>query len=170
MYKDDEERKKNPILRSPEEGNSISVVGNTYRILAGGKDTNGAFATIDMLVPPGGGPGPHAHAGFEESFYVIDGAIEFKTETGSYVAVKGAFVNIPKGGMVHSFKNKTEKPARLLCTVVPAGLEQFFEEVGQPVEHGQLLPLPVMDKAYIQHLQQVAERYGQQVFPPDFLD
>ncbi|KAA6439000.1 cupin domain-containing protein [Dyadobacter flavalbus] len=162
--------KKLPILLDTEQGNSISVVGNTYRILASGKDTDGAFATIEMLVPPGGGPGPHAHAGFEESFYVVDGEVEFTTEAGRYTAVKGSFVNIPKGGMVHCFKNKTQNAARLLCTVVPAGLEQFFEEVGQPVDNGRFLPLPVMDKAYIQHLQQVAERYGQQVFAPDYFD
>ena len=163
------ENHKKPITVGPEVGNSVSVGGSTYRILVGGKDTGGAFATIDMLVPPGGGPGPHAHADFEESFYVIEGEIEVKSEFGSYVATEGFFITIPKGGVVHGFKNKTEQPAHLLCTVVPAGLELLFEEIGQPVAAGQFLPPPVLDKATIKKLQAIAEKHGQQVFPPDYL-
>jgi quercetin dioxygenase-like cupin family protein len=165
-----ENQKKRPITLGPEDGASISVVGGTYRILISGQDTGGAFATIDMLIPPGGGPGPHAHADFAESFYVIEGEVEVKSEFGTYVASKGAFINIPKGGVVHCFKNKTEQTAQLLCTVVPAGLEAFFEEIGQPVGFGQFLPPPPMDEATVKKLQAIAEKYGQKVFPPNYLD
>ena len=161
---------KKPIFTGPEEGRSISVIGDTYRILITGAQTGGAFAAIDMLIPPGGGPGPHAHADFEESFYVVEGAIEVRSELGNYTAAKGSFVNIPKGGIVHSFKNVASTTAHLLCTVVPAGMENFFEEIGEPVEFGQFLPLPEFDGAYIKKLQAIAEKYGQQVFPPNFLD
>lgn len=54
----------------------ISVVGNTYRIIISGKETMGEYAIIDMIVPPGGGPPPHAHPSFHESFYVVEGEIE----------------------------------------------------------------------------------------------
>lgn len=163
------ENHKKPIAVGSQEGNSVSVGGSTYRILVGGKDTEGAFATIDMLVPPGGGPGPHAHADFDESFYVVDGEIEVKSEFGSYTATKGSFINIPKGGVVHGFKNKTSQTAHLLCTVVPAGLESLFEEIGQPVAAGQFLPPPLLDAATIKTLQATAEKHGQQVFPPAYL-
>ncbi|MEO6838613.1 MAG: cupin domain-containing protein, partial [Ginsengibacter sp.] len=66
------------------QGQSISVVGDTYRILISGEQTNGSYAVIDMLVPPGGGPGPHAHKDMQEMFYVVDGEINFKKEGGSY--------------------------------------------------------------------------------------
>jgi quercetin dioxygenase-like cupin family protein len=162
--------KKAPISTGPVEGKSISVIGDTYRILVSGAQTDGAFATIDMLIPPGGGPGPHAHADFEESFYVIDGEIEVKSELGNYTAAKGSFISIPKGGVIHSFKNVTSNAAHLLCTVVPAGLENFFEEIGEPVEFGYFLPLPEFNEAYVKKLQAIAEKYGQEVFPPNFLD
>ncbi|MBE7169030.1 MAG: cupin domain-containing protein [Williamsia sp.] len=164
-----ENQKKRPVTLGPEEGKNISVAGGTYRILVSGKDTGGAFATIDMLIPPGGGPGPHAHAAIEESFYVLEGEVEVKSEFGSYVATKGSFISIPKGGVVHGFKNKTGQVAHLLCTVVPAGLETFFEEIGQPVAFGQFLPPPAMDEATVKKLQALAEKHGQQVFPPDYL-
>jgi quercetin dioxygenase-like cupin family protein len=56
-----------------QEGSIVSVVGDTYRIVIGSEQTNGAYALIDMLIPPKGGPGPHSHANFQEAFYVIDG-------------------------------------------------------------------------------------------------
>lgn len=62
------------------EGSFLSVVGDTYRIIISGKQTGGEFALIDMLIPSGGGPGPHAHAAFHETFYVMDWEVEFKTQ------------------------------------------------------------------------------------------
>ena len=151
------------------DGQTFSVVGDTYRILITGKETNGDYATIDMLIPPGGGPGPHSHAGFHESFYVIDGEIEVKSEASTFIAAKGSFVNIPKGGIVHCFKNKTDKVAHLLCTVVPAGLEELFLEIGKPVSPGEFLPPPLMDAESATKLKEIAEWHGQKVYPTDYL-
>lgn len=162
--------KTGPITMGGQDGQCVSVVGDTYRILITGKQTNGAFATIDMFIPPGGGPGPHAHADFHESFFIIDGEIEVKSETGTYTATKGSYVVIPKGGVVHCFKNKTDKIAHMLCMVAPAGLEEFFLEIGQPVASGSFLPPPHMDPESLKKLLAIAERYGQKVFPPDYLD
>ena len=158
-----------PISLDAQNGQNLSIVGDTYRILISGKETGGAFAVIDMLIPPNGGPGPHAHADFQESFYVIDGEIEVKSEAGTYIATKGSFVSIPKGGIVHCFKNKTDTMAHLLCTVVPSGLEEMFLEIGTPVAPGTFLPPPEMDAESIKKLLAIAEKYGQKVFPPDFL-
>ena len=162
--------KKGPITVGATDGENISVVGDTYRILVSGEQTGGAFATIDMLIPPDGGPGPHAHPDIEESFYVIAGEIEVKSEFGNYTATQGSFINIPKGGVIHGFKNNTSETAHLLCTVVPAGLENFFEEIGKPVALGEFLPPPPMDPESAKKLQEIAEKHGQKVYPPDYLD
>jgi hypothetical protein len=37
------------------------VSADTYSIVLKGTDTNDKFSFIDMLIPPGGGPMPHAH-------------------------------------------------------------------------------------------------------------
>jgi quercetin dioxygenase-like cupin family protein len=63
-----------------QEGPSVSVVGDTYRIVIGSEQTSGAYALIDMLIPPKGGPPPHSHANFQEAFYIIDGEIEVITK------------------------------------------------------------------------------------------
>lgn len=165
-----EDWKKKPITVGANDGDSVSILGDTYRILISGEQTGGAFSTIDMLIPTGGGPGPHAHPDFEESFYVIAGEIEVKSEYGTYTAIKGSFINIPKGGVIHEFKNKALETAHLLCTVVPAGLETFFKEVGKPVASGAFLPCGVMDPESTKKLQEIAERHGQKVYPPNYLD
>jgi quercetin dioxygenase-like cupin family protein len=158
-----------PVIIGAMEGTSISVVGDTYRILITGKQTNDSFAAIDMLIPPGGGPGPHAHAGFQESFYVMEGEIEVKSEVSTYSAKKGSFVNIPKGGIVHSFKNKKNETAHIVCFVVPSGLEEFFLEIGEPVSPGAFLPVPKMDAESLKKLKEIAAKHGQKIFPPDYL-
>lgn len=159
-----------PIVVDPTGGEILSVVGGNYRVLVSGKQTNGAFAVIDMLVPPGNGPGPHAHADFQESFYIVDGEVEVHSEAGTYTAKKGAFVVIPKGGVVHYFKNVSDRLAHVLCTVVPAGLEEFFEEIGEPAAIGEFLPTPPMDPESIRKLQAIAQKHGQVVYPPNFLN
>jgi quercetin dioxygenase-like cupin family protein len=153
-----------------ETGETLSVVGDTYRLVITGEQTGDAYAAIDMLIPPKGGPGPHAHAAFQESFYVMDGEIVVKTESRTYTARKGSFVNIPQGGIVHSFKNESENIAHLLCVVVPAGLEKFFQEIGKPVAPGAFLPPPTINPEEMQRLQAIAEKHGQKLFPPDYLD
>ena len=152
-----------------QEGESFSVVGDTYRLIVTGEQTGGAYAVIDMRVPPQGGPGPHAHAAYQEAFYIVDGEIEVKTESQTYTARKGAFVNIPLGGLVHDFKNQADTTAHLLCVLTPAGMEAMFQEIGRPVAPGAFLPPPEMTPEEQKRLQGIAEKYGQKLFPPDYL-
>jgi quercetin dioxygenase-like cupin family protein len=165
------ETSKKPLtIVKAQDGTALSVVGDSYRIVISGKQTGGAYAVIDMLVPPGGGPGPHAHAGFQESFYVLDGEVEIKTEDVTYTTERGAFVDIPLGGLIHSFKNKTDKVAHLWCVVVPAGLDDFFVEIGKPGTFGTFVLPPPMNPEGMKKLTAIAEKHGQQLFPPDYLD
>ena len=147
----------------------LSIAGSSYRIIVSGEETNGNYAVIDMLVPPGSGPNPHAHAGFQEMFYVVDGEVEFKMEGRKHLAKKGTLVNIPLGGVVHCFKNTSDQVAHLLCTVVPAGLDTFFREVGKPIEDDVDLPTP-FSKEEMMLMKAIGEKYGQVFYAPDFLD
>jgi mannose-6-phosphate isomerase-like protein (cupin superfamily) len=62
-----------PTLRPLGKGRTVAVVGDVYRCLATGEDTNGKYALWEALVPPGGGPPPHVHSREEEGFYVLEG-------------------------------------------------------------------------------------------------
>ena len=158
------------IAVTAEEGPSISMVGDTYRIIVKGEQTNDAYALIDMLIPPGGGPPPHSHVTFQESFYILDGQIEVITKEKKYIATKGSYVNIPFYGPVHKFTNKTDKNAHILCLLTPAGMEKMFEEIGKPVAANTFLPPSQMTPEELKQIQSIAEKYGQKLYPPNYLD
>lgn len=151
------------------EGQSLSVVGDTYRLIMTGEQDDSTFAVIDMLIPPGGGPDLHSHAAFQESFYVMEGEVVVKTKEQTYTARKGDFVRIPLGGVAHDFKNLSDTTAHLLCILVPSGLEKFFQEIGKPVPFGEFLPPPPMEPEDRKKIEAIAEKYGQKVYPPDYL-
>jgi quercetin dioxygenase-like cupin family protein len=121
----------------------ISVAGGTYTILVSGAQTGGRYCLIDMLVPSGGGPPPHRHD-FEEMFTILDGEIELTFRGEATRASTGSTVNIPANAP-HSFKNISDRPARLLCMCAPAGQEEFFMAVGDPVD-SRTAPPPKLSK------------------------
>src|SRR5215813_5407248 len=116
-------------LRKPTEGRTIALVGDVYRFLVTAKDTNGKYATFEAIVQPGGGPPPHVHSREEECFYILDGQVTLWAGNERIVATPGMFINLPVG-VPHSFKNESDKPAKILITVAPAGFEEMFFEVG----------------------------------------
>lgn len=150
------ENTKKLVLTGPNDGHKLSMAGGNYRIVISGKETGGEFAIIEMSVPSGAGANPHSHENIVESFYVLEGEITFQSEAGSYLAAKGSLVNIPKGGLVHGFKNKTDKPAKLLCTVMPAGLDDLFIEASDYLTNNiNGSELEIKEK-----LSSIAEKYG----------
>src|SRR5437016_2058847 len=125
---------RNLMLARPNEDQSlphIALMGDTYMILLSGDDTDGRYCLIDMLVPPGGGPGPHRH-NFEESFTILEGEIEASFRGKKSVVRSGETVNIPANAP-HSFTNASKQAVRLLCSCAPAGLEEFFAQIGVAV-------------------------------------
>jgi hypothetical protein len=73
------------------------------------------------------------------------------------------FANLPVGS-VHSFKNESDKPARMLISVAPAGLEKMFFEVGVALPEGSTTALPP-SKEEIERLLKVAAKYGVDIKP-----
>jgi quercetin dioxygenase-like cupin family protein len=153
-----------PVIRQPGEGRTIGVVGDVYRFMATGEDTDGKYAMWEALVPPGGGPPPHVHSREEESFVILEGEIALYLGDERLVAGTGIFANMPIGSQ-HGFKNETQKPARMLITVAPAGLEKMFFEIGQPVEPG-ATSAPAPTKEMIDKMVAIAPTYGIEIKVP----
>ena len=153
-----------PTINTPPQGRTIAVVGDVYRFLATGQDTNGKYALFEALVGPGGGPPPHVHSREEEGFYVLEGEITFTVNGERVVAKAGTFANMPVG-TPHSFKNEGDRPARMLISLTPAGLEQMFFEVGVPMAQGATTaPPPTKDE--IEKPLAVAPGYGVTILLP----
>jgi quercetin dioxygenase-like cupin family protein len=151
-------------IRKHREGRRIGIVGDVYRFLATGAETDGKYATFEATVPPGSGPPPHIHSREEESFLVLEGEITFQLETEHIIVGVGTFLNLPVGSL-HCFKNETDRPAKLLISVAPAGLEEMFFEVGQPLtEEDETAPPP--SPADIEKLLHAAPHYGIEIKVP----
>ena len=151
-------------LSQPTEGRTIAVVGDVYRFLVTGENTNGKYAIWEAIVPPGGGPPPHVHSREEEGFHILEGEITLQAGDERIVATAGMFVNIPIG-LTHSFKNESSQPAKMLILVAPAGLENMFLEVGVPLPDGSTTALPPKQEE-IAKLLAIAPKYGVEILLP----
>jgi quercetin dioxygenase-like cupin family protein len=157
-------------IARPDEDQSLAhlgLVGDTYTILVAGSETNGRYTLIDMHVPPGGGPPPHRHD-FEEMFTVLDGEVEVTFRGESITARAGVTINVPANAP-HGFRNAGEGASRLLCLCAPAGQDEFFTLVGQPVATRTSPPPPLdptAQAAFIAKAQSLAPQYRTELLPP----
>ena len=145
----------------------IGLVGDTYTILVTGADTDGKYTLIDMHVPPGGGPPPHRHD-FEEMFMVLDGELEVTFRGETLTARAGETLNVPANAP-HAFTNAGDTASRLLCMCAPAGQEEFFTLVGQPVATRTTAPPPqdaTAQSAFIERSKALAPEYKTELLPP----
>jgi hypothetical protein len=78
------------------------------------------------------GPPLHVHEREDEAFYILEGQFEFQVGEQTLTVGPGDVV-VAARGVPHTFRNLGSSPARKLALAWPAGLDQFFLEVGQPV-------------------------------------
>ena len=113
-------------------GQGITItgpVGGPLQFKARGEQTGGALTALENVIPPGTGPPLHVHAGQDEAWWVVAGAVRFQLGEEVADAGPGTFVWVPRG-VAHAFRNDGEAPARLLVLFTPAGMEPFFDAMG----------------------------------------
>lgn len=151
-------------VASSKEGRCVGVVGDTYRFLVTGDETDGAYAIWEATIPPGGGPPLHVHSREQEGFFVLQGTMTFQAEDKTMQAGPGTYLNLSPG-VKHAFRNNSNETARMLILVAPAGLEKMFFETGVPLKDAnETAPPPSPEE--IQRLLAAAPRYGVTIFPP----
>ena len=118
---------------APEDPNAphIALAGASYTILLSGAQTDGRYCLIHMLVPDGGGPPPHRHD-FEEMFALLEGELQFTFRGETSTVAAPSTVNVPANAP-HTFKNASGKTVHMLCMCTPAGQEEFFRAVADPI-------------------------------------
>ena len=97
------------------------------KFIVSSEETNGAWAVVELTEMPGYKTTWHRHNDLEEAYYVVEGVWTVKIADKTYEFPAGSYALIPRG-MPHGQGNFTDKPVRLLLTVTPGGLEQFFKE------------------------------------------
>lgn len=101
-----------------------------------GTQTNGAYCLIEDNLKAHFALGLHRHDKSAETFYVLDGTIDFYLRDTWVRAVPGTTVHVPPG-MPHACRVAGGKPAKMLMVMQPAGFDGFLEELAKmtPAEY-----------------------------------
>jgi quercetin dioxygenase-like cupin family protein len=109
-----------PIALGPGEG---ELVG-TSKV----KASRPELSILEFEVRPGGGVSPHFHKGHSDSFYVLEGELEFHVGDDVVRGTPGSYVLAPPG-VVHFFRNVGDVPARALNLHTPGGFVEYRREL-----------------------------------------
>jgi len=151
------------ITVPPEGGTTVWLLGDTYTLKIAGEQTGGAFALLEAVAPPQSGPPPHRHLREDETFVVLEGALEFRANGRAVSAPTGTVIHVPRG-VVHSYATVGTAPVRMLFLYAPAGMEGMLAEIGTPAQPG--VPAPPLGAADVAKLLSVAATYHFEVVEP----
>jgi quercetin dioxygenase-like cupin family protein len=133
-----------------------------YSAKVAGEQTSGRLSQVHIVEPRGAAPPVHLHHDADETFYVIGGEITVFLGDERIDARPGDFLFVPKGA-VHTWLVRSAR-AEALVTLAPAGLEDFFAEVGVPVLAGE--PAPGQMNLDLEEMNRKAEAYGVEFLGP----
>jgi mannose-6-phosphate isomerase-like protein (cupin superfamily) len=115
------------VLLEPGEGRSVSLRGTEVGFKVESDRAEGASCT-EWRAAPGFDTGLHVHERLEETWYVLEGELEFRAGEESFRARPGACVFVPPG-VPHAFANRSDAAARFLLIMSPPGHDRYFDEL-----------------------------------------
>jgi quercetin dioxygenase-like cupin family protein len=88
------------------------------------------LSLFEFEIAPGGGAALHLHRRHSDSFYVLEGELEFRVGEETVRAAAGAYVLAPPG-VPHGFRNTGTVPARTLNLHTPGGFARYWRELNE---------------------------------------
>jgi mannose-6-phosphate isomerase-like protein (cupin superfamily) len=138
-------------------GRPIHVLGNEIIVKISSRDTDGAFTVFEGQTRPLAGPPLHRHSDQDEWWYILEGEYRFEVDGREIYASAGATVFAPRGSR-HTFQNIGTATGRTLTTVVPGGVDIFFEELETVAPRG-TVPEPAK-------MVPIFKKHGQELLGP----
>ena len=122
------------------------------RLVATGSLTAGRYGLFRWdMAPRAGGPKPHFHRTYSESFYILAGSVHVYDGARWAEARPGDFLYVPEGG-IHAFENVTDKRASMLILFAPgAPREAYFRELAAIQREGRTLGPDELAELYARH-------------------
>jgi mannose-6-phosphate isomerase-like protein (cupin superfamily) len=117
------------VTAEPGHGRSVSLRGTRVRFTVESTYANGASCT-EWEAAAGFDTGLHVHERLEETWYVLDGELEFQLGEETFTATAGATVFVPPG-VAHAFANRTAVVAKFLLIMSPPGHDRYFDELAE---------------------------------------
>lgn len=126
--------KRTAEIISPEDhGEELTVIGASVTVLLSNATTGSHEITLQSG-EEGKGPPPHSHE-WDESFFVLEGSIQFFCNGESITCPKGTLVHIP-GGTVHGFSYGKGGGKMLEIAGKGGNATRLFEDLHKQVPPG----------------------------------
>jgi quercetin dioxygenase-like cupin family protein len=124
------------VVLLPGQGERIEAGAITTTMKATAATTGGAFSMFEGTLPAGmSGPPAHAHRRTTDTFYVLEGTLHLTVGERELDAPAGSYILVPPG-VVHTFANTGDAPARVLSISAPGGWEHYLRELAGAMRSG----------------------------------
>lgn len=114
--------------------------GGYFKTLLSPEQSGGKMAILDMVLPKGAEPPPHTHDKEDETFYVLEGSLQFVINGTAHTLAPGAALFAPRQ-LPHYFRILTDT-VRILTIITPGDLWNYFVEFSQPCNDTPRITLP----------------------------
>jgi hypothetical protein len=139
------------------------MLGGLYEVLLSSAETNGAATVMQMTLPQGMGPPPHAHhKGVTETVYVVEGTLTYQIEGKKMEGGPGSVFRIP-ADTFETFEPTSR--VRVVITYEPGGIDEFFAEAGEPAQRREVPPAPTSPPD-VARLTRLGAKYGIEIKAP----
>lgn len=101
--------------------------GLNGRLKANGRSTQGNYSVVVRESRTSQAADAHTHSQLVEAWYVVEGAMTFRSRDSTIDAVAGTFVLVPPG-VEHGFNIAAGEPVKLVQVFSPPGFENLFSE------------------------------------------
>jgi quercetin dioxygenase-like cupin family protein len=105
----------------PGEGYAYDSIDDTVRVKLTGEDTGGQFSLIEEQITPDYEVALRLNREHSETFYVLQGKIEFTVGTQTIEAKAGTTVHVPANT---PYAARADRPGRVLTILSPSGPEE----------------------------------------------
>ena len=117
------------IVHPPRGGADYEWESDHIFVKVAAEDSNGAFTLVEDNLKASFVLGLHLHRDHAETFYIIDGAVDFYVDGDWMTLEAGACLHVPPG-VPHAAKTANgQEAARMLMIFQPAGFDQFLAEI-----------------------------------------
>lgn len=157
-----------PFVVPDDGGQAIWSVGSLIVLRTDAATTGGASTLAELRAAPGYETPLHVHGAEDEQFHLLEGRVECRYGAdGGERATAGPHdtVYLPRG-VPHGFRVVGDDPLRMVVVLTPGGLEEFFEQVGEPAPAHEPPPPAEPDQEAMTELAAVAGEYDLEILGP----
>lgn len=139
-----------PQMFEADKGRPVRIGGDVLYVKALTGTADGVAVLESVAAPGGPAPLDHVHRSYDEIFYVVEGAFQFRVGDRFVHAGPGSVVSAPRG-TAHTFKNVGDRDGRVLIIAAPGRAVQMLEDIGNLVATPGDLPPDGLARVYDNH-------------------